>query len=71
MQLQLRETVDQRRHKNSMTMAAALFLLLAGAALLAQYLSLPEFLAGWGTKIAAAVVLVVGAILLGKLGSTA
>jgi ubiquinone biosynthesis protein len=68
MHLHVRETAEKRRHRNSTAGVAALLLLLAGAALLARHLGATEGLSGWGAGVATGVFVVVGALLLLRLG---
>jgi ubiquinone biosynthesis protein len=70
MQLQVRETAEHRRHRNSTASVAALLLVLAGVALLTRYLAAAEELRGWEVSIGTATFVLVGTLLLGRFGGT-
>ena len=69
MQLQVRETAEHRRHRNSTASVAALLLVLAGVALLTRYLAVTDELGSKGVKIGAGLLLMVGVLLLVRLSS--
>jgi ubiquinone biosynthesis protein len=67
MQLNVRETAEKQRQRNSTAVVAALLLVLGGMALLARYLAAEEA-GGWGAKVALGAFVAVGAVLLLRLG---
>jgi ubiquinone biosynthesis protein len=68
--LQLRETAENRQQKNSTAAVSALLLVLAALALFAHHLALFQSETGWGGKIVVVVFVLVGVLLLGRLSGT-
>jgi ubiquinone biosynthesis protein len=68
-QLQVRESAERRRQRNSMASVVVLLLVLAGVGLFIRYLATAEELGGRGMKLGAGLLLVAGVLFLVRLGS--